>query len=169
MPKKYPFEFALVRGYITRERSLLGKTPKEMARLLGFPEYRVANGAKVYALVYLPTNEQFEFKGYTYWPGGIPTGMTESPVAQWSAKNAAIDKQWMREPEVRAKDNLRKSWTLSGPERLVRIQVNTPDDGRYPIGAGIEQWRLIVPLQARLEWELGPDEPYLPYGQTRYR
>jgi hypothetical protein len=169
MPKKHPFEFALVRGYITRERGLLGKTPKEMARLLGFPEYRVANGAKVYALVYLPTNEQFELKGYTYWPGGIPTGMTESPVAQWSAKNAAIDKQWMREPEVRVKDNLRKSWTLSGPERLVRIQVNTPDDGRYPIGAGIEQWRLVVPLEARLEWELGPDESYLPYGQTRYR
>ncbi len=47
-----------VKGFITRERWILGKTPREMARLLGFNESRMGQWARIYALAMLPSNDQ---------------------------------------------------------------------------------------------------------------
>jgi hypothetical protein len=151
-----------VKGFITRERWLLCKTPKEMSRLLGFEEGRMSEGAKVYALIVLPTNEQFEFAGHTHWSGGEPVGRS---VDLWPPKHAEIDKRWMRSPEVRAKDNVRSSWSLSGSERLIKIVPNKPhveNVSQYPVGAGVEQWILLVELPAVLVKELRADERYRP-------
>ena len=87
-----------VKGFVTRERWLLGKTPVEMSRLLGFDADRMSAGAEVYALMALPTNEQFEFAGHTHWSGGVPVG---GPVEFWPQKQADIDSRWMRSPEAR--------------------------------------------------------------------
>lgn len=170
MPKKEPHQPAKIKGYFTRERGILGKTPLEMARLLGYPQWRMAQGVKVYALSRLPRNEEFEIRGYTYWPGGNPRlEPGEKRVPLWSEKHADIDKQWMRAPEIRVKDNVRGSWTLAGMDRLIKIQPNTLDDGVYPSGAGLEQWELVQPVDALLIWVLAPDERYQPYGSPRYR
>lgn len=154
-----------VKGFITRERWLLGKTPREMARLLGFDESRMAQGARIYALLVLPSNDQFEFAGHTYWSGGKPEG---EPVNLWPEEHKAIDRRFMRSPEIRAKDNVRATWTLNGPERLVKVDtktahdMNLPPKVQYPPGAGVEQWILLVGLPAQLVREIGLDEKYRP-------
>ena len=153
-----------VRGFITRERWLLGKTPREMAGLLGFDQSRMAQGARIFALLILPSNDQFDFAGHTHWSGGIPK---DGPVELWPEEHKAIDRRFMRSPEIRAKDNVRATWTLSGAERLVKVEAKTPHDQnsppavQYPPGAGVEQWILRVGLLAQLVLELGPDERYL--------
>ena len=43
-----------VRGFITRERWLLGKTPGDLERLPGYGVGRMAKGTKIYALLQLP-------------------------------------------------------------------------------------------------------------------
>ncbi len=48
-----------VTGFFTRERWILGRTPIEMEGLLGFGPGRMANGAAVYALLFLPLNHEF--------------------------------------------------------------------------------------------------------------
>ena len=154
-----------VRGFITRERWLLGKTPREMARLLGFHESRMARGAKFYSLLVLPSNDQFEFAGHTHWPGGTPIG---GGVDLWPEAHARIDRQWMPDPETRAKNNVRLSWRLTGPERLIKVvthvlhDVNMESLVQYPPGAGVEQWKLLVELPAVSVADLGPDDRYRP-------
>ena len=139
----------LVKGFITRERWMLGKTPREMARLLGFSESRIAQGAKIYALSILPRNEQFAFAGHTHWSGGKPVG---GEPELWPANQVKIDERFMRSPEIRAKDNVRSTWTLTSPERLIKIETVIPHQEdvspqtQYPPGAGVEQWVLLDPL-----------------------
>jgi hypothetical protein len=154
-----------VRGFITRERWLMGKTPREMARLLGFNEGRMAHGATIYARTILPSDDQYDFAGHTHWSGGIPK---DGPVDLWPEKHREIDRRFMRNPEIRAKDNVRATWRLNGPERLVKVEAKTPHsenlppEVQYPPGAGVEQWILCVGLPAELVKELGPDEKYRP-------
>ncbi|WP_165250581.1 hypothetical protein [Paludisphaera soli] len=155
----------LVTGYITRERWVLGKTPREMAWLLGFDERRMAEGAEIFALLMLPSNDHFAFVGHTHWSGGKPAG---GPVELWPAQYEEIDRRFMRGPEVRAKDNVRATWTLTGPDRLIKVETKTkhdknlPSKVQYPPGAGVEQWKLLVGCLAELVRELGPDEKYRP-------
>jgi hypothetical protein len=158
---------SLVKGFITRERWMLGKTPREMARLLGFSESRMSEGARIFALMILPSNDQFAFAGHTHWSGGKP--VSGSPDL-WPARQAGIDERFMRSPEVRAKDNVRSTWTLTGAERLIKVETvvthrqDVPSWTQYPPGAGVEQWILLDSLPARLVAELGPEDRYRPQG-----
>jgi len=137
-----------------------------MARLLGFDEGRMDRGAKIYALTQLPAIDQFEFAGHTHWSNGKPEG---DPVELWPPEHVAIDERFMRGPEVRAKENVRGTWTHTGPERLLKVetviphQEGMPSRLQYPPGAGVEQWKLLAWLPATLVAELGPDDPYRPY------
>jgi len=62
-----------VRGYITQEKFVRGRTPEQMEKLLGLPEGELTTkgqGAIIEVLEQIPSEGQFELRGYTQRPGG---------------------------------------------------------------------------------------------------
>lgn len=59
-----------VSGFFTQEKSILGRTGKEMEHDLGLNPGDLKNGATIYKLSQTPTAEQFVPAGYTHMPGG---------------------------------------------------------------------------------------------------
>ena len=155
-----------VTGFVTRERWIIGKTPREMESLLGFRPGRMAQGAGVYALDRLPQASEFDFAGYTHLPSGMSiseaaaarsAGTTRSPQQQKLRALIDIDK---------TKKTMLNSWTLVGRERLVKVvPVLRLEPESYPPGDGVEQWKLLNAVPATLVRQpLGPNEVYDPYG-----
>ena len=58
-------EMIEVRGCITQERYIKGRSLVELERLLGFQKGRLDNGIVVATLIQLPNINQFELLGYT--------------------------------------------------------------------------------------------------------
>jgi hypothetical protein len=61
---------ARARGYITQERFLLNRTPREMREILGLRSIDLITGARVLAVAQALLLSDFENKGYTYMPAG---------------------------------------------------------------------------------------------------
>jgi hypothetical protein len=61
---------ARVKGYITQERYLLNKTPREMREILGLRPSDLATGARVLVVTQPLTLQDFENKGYSHLPAG---------------------------------------------------------------------------------------------------
>jgi hypothetical protein len=60
-------------GYCTSIKFVVGRTPLEMEAILGFAAgTKLALGAEIYMVRPLPTAMQFELRGYTQLPGGVP-------------------------------------------------------------------------------------------------
>ena len=146
----------LVGGWITQEKFILGKTPEEMEAILGFRPGRLGQGVCILALNRLPREDEFEFGGYTYWPGGNPVH---------GSKGAKFDEKVVKASLIR------ELWRLSGPDRLVKVIPNVPhtDLETYPIGKGAPQWKIKSPvtIPATVVACLKKGEPYLPYGRRR--
>ena len=123
-----------LKGYITQEKFILGRTLKQIESILGFNSGRLAAGAAVYRFTRLPQPHEFELRGYTYLPDG------GTVVGKWVA-NMDVDK---------LKELLRREiWSSSGFNRLVKV-VPVIDWGNYPTGLGAPQWELIKPVDAVL-------------------
>jgi hypothetical protein len=61
-------------GYCTTFKYVVGRTPLEMESILGFAaRSKLANGAEIFLVRPLPAPHQFELRGYTQLPGGVPT------------------------------------------------------------------------------------------------
>lgn len=119
-----------VRGYVTQDKFLRGRTLSTLEKYLGFAEGRLRLGATFVKLTRLPTEGEFELAGYSMTaqhrhvtPGGL---------------------------DVRKlKTNAMARWTLSGLDRLIKVipaiahdPGMSPDD-QYPPGDGVPQWRLL--------------------------
>jgi hypothetical protein len=145
-----PHEIIQVKGCITQERYIKGKTLPELERLLGFQKGRLDNGIIVAALIQLPTVNQFELLGYTQ--------LAEHKFNAESTKGLDVDKL----KEMVLKD----TFTLVGNKRLVKVMANTPhnenlnNDLQYPPGQGIPQWKLTSRVSARVLEKLMPGEVY---------
>lgn len=143
-------EIISVKGCITQEHFIKGKSLPELERLLGFQKGRLANGAVVAVLIQMPTANQFELLGY-------------SQVAEHrfgSTATAGLDKEKLKEIV------LRDSFTLAGTKRLVKVTANTPHsdlldrDTQYPPGLGVPQWKLTSRVSARVVAILEPEMIY---------
>jgi hypothetical protein len=63
-------------GYCTQLKFLVGRTPLEMERAVGLRDNsKLVHGAAIYLVTPLPKPHQFEFRGYSQLPGGIPTNL----------------------------------------------------------------------------------------------
>ncbi len=61
-------------GYCTTIKYLLGRSPAEMELLVGLAVgSKLAGGADIFRLSPLPLAAQFELRGYSQCPAGIPT------------------------------------------------------------------------------------------------
>ena len=61
---------ARVKGYITQERFILDRTPREMREILGLKSIDLITGARVLAITQVLLLTDFENKGYTHMPAG---------------------------------------------------------------------------------------------------
>ena len=130
------------KGYFTQKHYVAGKSCSNLESLLGFKAGRLAGGWALLALTKLPLPADFEFRGYSYFSGGIEKG--HDP--------AKSDGKTM---EVRLKDGkydlaklkaaiIRDTFTTTGSKRLVKVVPNDAPSGAkdYPPGAGVPQWEL---------------------------
>ena len=62
--------FATIQGYFTDAKSIEGKPPAEMERILGMPAGHYAHGVRVCRPTALPAKEEFELRGLSQQPQG---------------------------------------------------------------------------------------------------
>ena len=133
-------EMIEVRGCITQERYIKGRSLAELERLLGFAKGRLDKGIVVATLIQLPNINQFELLGYTQ-------------VAEHKFKKidpTKLDVNKLKEMV------LKEAFTLVGNKRLVKIIANTPhntkvdNDTQYPPWQGIPQWKLTSAMPTRV-------------------
>lgn len=124
-----------VRGFVTKQKYLAGRSLLELERTLGFHVGRLANGATFAALNQLPQAQEFETRGYSQ----VADHRHATPP---SLDMAAIKRMAIA------------SWAPSGPERLIKVMAVTAhnagmtDDDQYPPGTGVPQWKLVAPIPA---------------------
>ena len=145
---------ANVSGWITQEKYILGSKPVEMEDLLGVPSGYFTHGAVVWTLQRFPHPNEFELGGFTHWTGGRPRSGQRDPSIH--STPAFITKH---------KGFARDSWSLVGPDRLVKVVPNLPPThiDTWPVGKGVKQWKLLTEIPALEVMRLRANQPYLPY------
>src|SRR5918995_4442224 len=129
-----------VSGYFTVERNILNSTLPELETKLGLRHGRLANGARVVALIQQPAVGQFVFAGSTRYPDA------KGLIDRRGRQNFPVPHAWYG-------------------QRLVKVIPNTPHtaDEQYPSGTvPVEQWQLIVPVPAVELCRLSSGETYWP-------
>lgn len=120
-----------VRGYVTQDKFLVGRSLGVIETYLGFHAGRLARGATFVKLTRLPRDDEFELAAYSMTAAhrhAIPPGLDIGKL-----KTLALSR-----------------WTLTGPDRLVKVMpgiAHDPgmaDDDQYPPGSGVPQWRLTA-------------------------
>ena len=144
-------EMIEVKGCITQQHFIKGRSLPELERLLGFQKGRLNNGMVVATLIQLPNANQFNFLGYTQ-------------VAEH--KHKAINPKELDVNKLKA-IVIKDIFTLVGYKRLVKVIANTPhnakidDDTQYPPGLGIPQWKLTSAIPARVTGIVLPGKIYM--------
>ena len=140
-----------VKGCITQERYIKGRSLPELERLLGFEKGRLDKGIVVATLIQLPNINQFQLLGYTQ-------------VAEHKFKSIDPEKLDVNKLKEMV---LKDAFTLVGNKRLVKVIANTPhnakidNDTQYPPGQGIPQWKLISIIPARVTGIVLPGKSYM--------
>ena len=58
-------------GYVTLEKSLLGRTPHQIERVLGLPSGALRGGCRIYRFTRLPMMDEFEYELTADHPDGL--------------------------------------------------------------------------------------------------
>lgn len=107
-------QFLAVRGCITQEKYIKGRTLSELESTLGFHAGRLSNGATVAALLQVPAKSQFNLLGYTQ--------VAEHKISREAFKGLDVDK--LKELLVK------EIFTTVGVNRLVKVMAKTPTTKR---------------------------------------
>ncbi|MFZ4546373.1 MAG: hypothetical protein ACOYN4_03005 [Bacteroidales bacterium] len=154
---------ARVQGCVTQENQVLGRTPQEMEKLLGFPTGYLAKGAIIYALTKLPKNSQFALaSSYTNIATSKEEAIREN-ASRFTPEEIEIEKRIMkRDPLENQKNMSKNSWSESGSNRLVKVCALHPVHfSQYPPGDGVKQWILLEDMDAKTVAVLGYNENYI--------
>jgi hypothetical protein len=82
-----------VNGYVTQERFLLNRTPREMREILGLRSTDLNTGARVLAISEPLSLSDFENKGYSH----LPDGQVWTPVSSYPPGKGAGQWKLLRE------------------------------------------------------------------------
>lgn len=140
-----------VKGCVTQEKYLKGRTIQEIEKILGFQAGRLTAGATIAALQQVPETDQFELAGYT----------------QVATHRFDKDKALAKLEENKLKQMLRTNvFAVNGPGRLVKVIPVTPHDTlldeniQYPPGLGVPQWKLTTLVWAKVVAKIKANEKY---------
>lgn len=144
------YQIIQIKGCITQEHYIKGRSLPELEHLLGFESGRLDKGIVIAALTQLPAVHQFELLGY-------------SQVAEHRHNSDAtkgLDIKKLKEMV------LKETFTLFGYKRLVKVMANQPhndqldNDVQYPPGQGVPQWKLTSALSAKVVAIVLPGKVY---------
>jgi hypothetical protein len=127
-------------GYFTVERNIVGLSLREMESRLGLRPGRLTHGARVLALVRQPFVGEFVFAGSTLYS----------------------DAKGLVDVELRRNVPVPGAW--SG-QRLVKVAptlVHSSFEWYPAADSPIEQWKLVVPVEAREVCQLQFHDVYWP-------
>ncbi|MEO6231103.1 MAG: hypothetical protein ABJB11_23045 [Ferruginibacter sp.] len=133
-------DYIQVKGCITQQKYIKGKSTAELERILGFKTGRLLAGFVVAALEQVPNNDQFELLGYTQ--------VAEHRFGEEATKGLDINKL-----KQIVQQNV---FTVAGNNRLIKVLPNQPhqrfmsNEEQYPPGLGVPQWKLVKPVYARV-------------------
>jgi hypothetical protein len=106
-------------GYCTSVKFLAGRTPAEMERILGFKAgTKLKDGAEIFRVDPLPSADQFELRGYTQLPDGVP-----------QRNGKVVDERYP--PGLGAPQWDLKGYPQSGLKWLATVQSDQPFLCRY--------------------------------------
>src|SRR5262245_56400006 len=128
-----------VTGYFTIERNIVGATLSDMETRLGLRPGRLSRGARVLVLLRQPLVGEFAFAGSTLYSDA------RGLVGVDQRKNVPVPHAWLG-------------------QRLVKVVPNLPhsESERYPAAKSpVEQWQLLMPVQAEQVCELRGPQAYL--------
>jgi hypothetical protein len=155
-----------MRGFCTHAFLLRGKPLSELEKLLGYRAGRLAAGARVLFLEDLPTVDDFQLAGYTYFSDGALRGH-KVPSANrdpYRMESLLKTEQGWSDLQLRAykQKMIGTKLVISGHERLAKIDPLTPPtaDEQYPPGEGIFQVKIVRPLRFREKDTVSPGQTW---------
>jgi hypothetical protein len=141
-----------VRGYISQDKFLIGRSLDVLERHLGYAKGRLGEGAIFVRLDRLPYPYEFDLAGYSQ--------TAEHRFAPNPNLNVA-----------KLKEMVRERWTPAGADRLIKVWPKKPADllknadELYPPGAGIPQWKITCSgIPGTIIAEIPPGQIYIPRG-----
>ncbi|HBY63913.1 MAG TPA: hypothetical protein DEH78_29155 [Solibacterales bacterium] len=144
-------------GYILKLHFIRGQTPGELEKRIGFGDGRLSAGAWLLFLLDRPGVDDFEYRGYTHFSDGKPTGSTQNAEQLLRAEFG-----WTQKDLDKHKKGTIGGFQISGPERLAKVVPVIPHSSSqtYPPGSAIPQWKLVKPLRFRVKELIGPGRAY---------
>lgn len=152
----------LLTGYVTKAVYFRRQSAAEIERRIGYRAGRLTDGWWLCFALDIPSECDFEFRGYSQMSGGIPQGHLKSPPDKRTAEQRLIDDGFDLK-RLKAKV-IRDTFCVGGPERLAKVIPVKPGFGSedYPAGTGIPQWEITTPNRIRFKVaaHIGPGEVY---------
>jgi hypothetical protein len=124
-----------IRGYVTQQKFVAGRTLEEIEKILGYQKGRLAAGISYAKLLRKPLPSEFELVGMSQVPEHkhrMPDGLNIAKI----------------------KELAMSSWSITGSDSLIKIMPATPHnlhlalDLQYPPGWGCHQWKLVSDVPA---------------------
>ena len=149
-----------VKGFITQEKFIFGRSLSDLESALGFQSSRFSEGIIVSTLKKLPSPNDFVFRGYSQVAGHHYNEQYNN--AKDANANMSLDRPAVGESQYDFNRRIEKIktriineiWSLRQGQRLVKIWTNTPHsnliplDIQYPPGRGVPQWELLGEAEA---------------------
>lgn len=117
-----------VRGYVTEEKFILGRTPAEIEKILGLKSGDLSHGADIIRIGDVPTPDSFDFIRPTGRPPGTPAGYTNVPgspdypvgsgASQWYLNAGSVEHIISLDSDTIYKGSLHNTANNNGGEGL---------------------------------------------------
>jgi hypothetical protein len=154
-------------GFCTHAFLLRGKSLNDLADLLGYRRDRLASGATILFLERLPTPDDLQLAGYTYFSDGAVQGHKLAVADREPYRMESLLKSELGLSDVQLRAHKQKligtKIVISGHERLARIvpvTSHSPGDD-YPPGKGIFQVKVVRPLPFRVKASIAVGQVWL--------
>lgn len=154
-------------GFCTHVFLLRGKPLTELEDILGYRRGRLTPGATILFLEALPTPDDFQLAGYTYFSDGTVQGHKLAPADRDPYRMESLLKAELGWSDLQLRTHKRKmigtKLVISGRERLAKvIPVTAHTAGEeYPPGKGIFQLKVVRPLRFRVKASIAPGQKWL--------
>jgi hypothetical protein len=156
-----------MKGFCTHAFLLRGKPLTELEDLLGYRRGRLAAGATILFLEALPTPDDFQLAGYTYFSDGAVQGHKLPPADRDPYRMESLLKAELGWSDLQLRAHKQKmigtKLVISGPERIAKLIPATAHTTgeEYPPGKGIFQVKIVRPLRFRVKASIAPAQKWL--------
>jgi hypothetical protein len=154
-------------GFCTHAFLLRGKSLSDLEDLLGYRRGRLASGATILFLEKLPTPDDLQLAGYTYFSDGALQGhkLDAADREPYRMESLLKSEHGWNDAQIRAykQKMIGTKIVISGHERLAKLiptTGHTPGE-EYPPGKGIFQLKIVRALTFRVKASIATGQKWL--------